>query len=86
MSMGWSLWIRWTYAMKEWRTQLLCCAEVLWHARPACSEAVWGGWPGLGRWLAGMVAVVVGVAGGCSDGVRRPVGDTFFIHSTLELK
>ena len=60
MSMGWSLWIRWTYAMKEWRTQLLCCAEVLWHARPACSEAVWG-WPGLGRWLAGMV--VMGVFG-----------------------
>ena len=41
--MCWYWWIRWTSAMTEWRTQLLCIAEVLWHARPTCPEAVLGG-------------------------------------------
>ena len=35
--------MRWTCAMTEWRTQLLCSADVLWHACPAFSNAVVGG-------------------------------------------
>ena len=30
-----------------------------------------GGWPGLGRWLAGMFVLIVGVVGVCLGGVVR---------------
>lgn len=34
-------------------------------------EVCGGDWHGFGRWRVGMIALVVGVVGGCSDGVRQ---------------